>query len=71
MTNGTRGSTMVSDRLTIERARPGMRDRHGYLRWTPTSCRRCGYEEADCTCLGGFAAPASEPALAAPSPPVM
>lgn len=56
---------MPNDHLTIDAARPGMRDRHGYLRWTPTSCRRCGYEKADCTCLGGFAAPASEPTLAA------
>ena len=55
----------MTARLTIAAARPGMRDRHGYLRWTPTSCRRCGYERADCTCLGGFAAPASEPTLAA------
>lgn len=56
----------MTDRLTIAAARPGIRDRHGYLRWTPTSCRRCGYEKADCTCLGGFAAPASyQPTLAA------
>lgn len=33
------------------------RDVFGYLRWTPTSCRRCGYEEADCTCIGGFVKP--------------
>ena len=30
------------------------RDALGYLRWTPTSCGRCGYERADCTCPGGF-----------------
>ena len=38
----------------------GTRDRLGYLRWTETSCRRCGYERADCTCIGGFAEPMNE-----------
>lgn len=33
------------------------RDCFGGLRWTATACRRCGYEIADCTCLGGFAEP--------------
>jgi hypothetical protein len=32
-------------------------DYFGYLRWTPTSCRRCGYEEVDCACPVGFARP--------------
>lgn len=33
------------------------RDCFGYLRWTATSCARCGYEQKDCTCIGGFADP--------------
>jgi hypothetical protein len=32
-----------------------MSDCFGYLRWSPTSCQRCGYERADCNCVGGFA----------------
>lgn len=36
----------------------GMLDYFGYLRWTKTSCRRCGYEKKDCSCPGGFSAPA-------------
>jgi hypothetical protein len=35
----------------------GSLDCFGYLRWTQTSCRSCGYERADCTCPAGFIAP--------------
>jgi len=28
-------------------------DAFGYMRWTATSCRSCGYEPKDCTCPGG------------------
>lgn len=35
----------------------GVIDCFGYRRWTATSCRRCGYEKADCTCIGGFCRP--------------
>ncbi len=31
-------------------------DCFGYKRWSAKSCRRCGYERPDCTCVGGFAA---------------
>ncbi len=39
-------------------------DALGYLRWTVTACRRCGYEQQDCHCTTGFAAPmaAAQPA---------
>ena len=37
----------------------GSVDCFGYLRWTLTSCRRCGHEQADCICIAGFAAPES------------
>lgn len=42
----------------------GETDALGYLRWTVTACRRCGYERPDCHCTTGFAAPqvaAAEP----------
>lgn len=35
----------------------GMLDYFGYLRWTKTSCRRCGYEKKDCSCPTGFVSP--------------
>lgn len=35
----------------------GEKDALGYLRWTVTACRRCGYEQPDCHCITGFAAP--------------
>lgn len=47
------GVQKVSDQIPTT----GQRDGLGYLRWTPTACRRCGYEQVDCTCIGGFVAP--------------
>jgi hypothetical protein len=46
--------------------RAGSLDCFGYLRWTPTSCLRCGYERADCTCIGGFCPPKPETAAMEP-----
>ena len=30
-------------------------DCFGYARWSLTACQRCGYEKAECACIGGFA----------------
>jgi len=57
----------MSGAPTAESTENGTRDAFGYLRWTSTSCRRCGYEKADCTCIGGFCEP--QPMPTAPTAP--